>query len=214
MVGANEVVGIASTAARRGWRGRRTARIALAAALVAAAPLVGAGGRDGAETTEVPAVARDLPPGHVLDTADLVPVRLPAGALPDGALTGVEDLTGARLAGAVRRGELLTDARLAGRSGDAHPPGPRRVVPVPLADAAVADLLAAGDLVDLVSPADPGAPDGPDGARPVARSAVVRDVPAGRPGGHRSILVEVPESDAARVAATAAGSPLAVLVHG
>ncbi|MBB1044851.1 hypothetical protein G6018_10055, partial [Dietzia sp. DQ11-44] len=47
----------------------------------------------------------------------------------------------------------------------------------------------------------------------VARAARVRDTPAGRVGS-RSILVEVPESDAARLASTAAGTPLAVLVHG
>ena len=47
----------------------------------------------------------------------------------------------------------------------------------------------------------------------VARAARVRDTPDGRPG-TRSILVEVPESAAATLAATAAGSPLAVIVHG
>lgn len=85
-----------------------------------------------------------------------------------------------------------------------------RVVPVPLADPAVADLLHPGDLVDLVGPADPDSPTGP---AVVARAVRVRDTPAGRVGS-RSILVEVPESDAARLASTAAGTPLAVLVHG
>ncbi|MBB1027259.1 hypothetical protein G6026_06065, partial [Dietzia sp. DQ11-38-2] len=47
----------------------------------------------------------------------------------------------------------------------------------------------------------------------IARAARVADTPAGR-GGSRSILVEVPESDAARVASHAAGTPLAILVHG
>lgn len=85
-----------------------------------------------------------------------------------------------------------------------------RVVPIPLADPAVAELLQPGDLVDLVGTADPASPAGP---QVVARGARVRDTPAGR-GGSRSILVEVPEADAARLAATAAGTPLAVLVYG
>ncbi|MEH6819281.1 MAG: hypothetical protein V7706_04940 [Dietzia psychralcaliphila] len=85
-----------------------------------------------------------------------------------------------------------------------------RVVPVPLADPAVADLLKPGDLVDLVGTAEPDSPAGP---AVVARAARVRDTPTGR-SGSRSILVEVPESDAARLASTAAGTPLAVLVHG
>ena len=83
-----------------------------------------------------------------------------------------------------------------------------RVVPVPLADPTVADLLSPGDLVDLVgaAAADPD-------PTPVARAALVIDTPVG-PAGTRSVLVEVPESAAARLAATAAGTPLAVILHG
>lgn len=85
-----------------------------------------------------------------------------------------------------------------------------RVVPIPLADPAIAELLKPGDLVDLVGTADPASPAGP---QIVAHAARVRDTPAGR-GGNRTILVEVPQADAARLAATAAGTPLAVLVYG
>ncbi|MGF0227140.1 hypothetical protein ACQR3Q_15390 [Dietzia natronolimnaea] len=140
---------LTSPTAPRGWRRRRAARIALAAALVMAAPFVGRQDPEEA-TSPPPAAARHL------DHRDV------------------------------------------------------RVVPVPLADPAVADLLHPGDLVDLVGPADPDSPTGP---AVVARAVRVRDTPAGRVGS-RSILVEVPESDAARLASTAAGTPLAVLVHG
>lgn len=103
-----------------------------------------------------------------------------------------------------------------------------RVVPVPLADPAVADLLTPGDLVDLVGTAAPDTSDAPDpftypgsdaeDSLPpeptvVAHAVRVRDTPTGR-SGNRSILVEVAEPDAARLAAIAAGTPLAVLVHG
>jgi len=113
-----------------------------------------------------------------------------------------------------------------GRSGSPHTAG-LRVVSVPLADPSVADVLAPGDLVDLVGtaagvldplPSDaPGASTSPTGTRPgieiVARAARVREVPLGR-AGSRSILVEVPEVEAALLAATAAVTPLAVVVHG
>ena len=91
---------------------------------------------------------------------------------------------------------------------------PIRGVPVPLADPALAELLQPGDLVDLVGTADTG-PAGDPGAVPVlvARAVRVRNTPDTR-GGGRTILVEVPVADAARVAATAAGTPLAVPVHG
>lgn len=194
----------------RRWRGRRGARIGLAFALVIAAPFAGQLTGEKSAPTEVLAAAADLPTGHVVTGEDLHSVEVPADLLPDGALTTTDHALGARLTGSVRRGELLTDAALAGRPGGPDTRRARRVVPVPLADPSVADLLEPGDLVDLVGPTDPGSPGGPE---PVARAALVRDVPAGR-AGHRSILVEVPEADAARLAATAVGTPLAVLVHG
>ena len=88
-----------------------------------------------------------------------------------------------------------------------------RVVPVPLADPSVADVLTPGVLVDLVATAAGPDPSSPPVPELVARAARVRDIPTGR-SGSRSILVEVPESDAARLASTAAGTPLAVVVHG
>lgn len=141
---------------------------------------------------------------------------------------------------------LVVAAPFAGRPGPDAPAGTPpaddrhaadlsriRVVPVPLADPALADLLQPGDLVDLVGTAQPGGHTGgghsdsggagPDGALDpasdaaavptvVARAARVRDTPDGR-AGSRSILVEVPHADAARLAATAAVTPLAVLLH-
>lgn len=103
---------------------------------------------------------------------------------------------------------------------------PVRVVPVPLADPTLGDHLRPGDLVDLVSTADPAEPrpggaggsDDPAGTGPghpptvVAGGARVRDAPEGR-AGSRSLLVEVPAADAVRLAATAATTPLAVVLH-
>ncbi|UVE96065.1 hypothetical protein [Dietzia sp. B32] len=85
-----------------------------------------------------------------------------------------------------------------------------RVVPIPLADPAVADLLRPGDVVDLIGTTELSPGQAPE---LVAHAARVRDAPEGRSGG-RSLLVEVPEADAAHLAATAAGTPLAVVVHG
>lgn len=203
-------IGTLTRGRTRRWRGRRGARIALAATLVLAAPLVGRFDAAGSATSDAVAVSGDLPSGHVVTAADLDTVTVPADVLPDGAVADDAQVIGARLAGPVRRGELLTDAGVTGRPGEADPRGPVRVVPVPLADPAVADLVQPGDLVDLVGPGDPASPTGPE---PVARGARITGVPAGR-AGHRSLLVEVPAPDAARLAATAAGTPLAVLVHG
>ncbi|OAH58088.1 hypothetical protein AYJ66_14965 [Dietzia cinnamea] len=109
------------------------------------------------------------------------------------------------------------DAAASVTAADGGPALPVRVVPVALADPAVADLLQPGDLVDLVSTIDADAHDpSAHAAAPdlvVARAARVRDTPAGRSVA-RSVLVEVPEELAAHLAATAATNPLAVVVHG
>lgn len=176
---------ITTAAAPRRWRRRRTARIALALALVLLAPFAGRSDSGGAEGTDSTAV------GH--------------------AHTGI---TGDS-AGTTGTGAPGTAGSAAGTTGPAgHTGAPRgdiRVVPVPLADPAVAELLQPGDLVDLVSAAEIS----PDPAvdMVVARAARVREIPDGRQGS-RSILVEVPQPEAARIAAIAAGTPLAVIVHG
>lgn len=206
----SESIGALTGRRTRRRRGRRGARIALAVALVVAAPLVGRLDTAEAHTTPIVAVTGDLPSGHALDVGDLEILGIPADLAPDGAVAEPDQVIGARLTAAVRRGELLTDAGVDGPPGEPGAHADLRVVPVPLADPAVADLLAPGDLVDLVGPGDPASPIGPE---PVVRGARVTGAPDGR-GGHRSLLVEVPEADAARLAAIAAGTPLAVLVHG
>lgn len=159
-------IGTATTPGR--WRSRRTARIALATALIVASPFVG--GRD----------------------ADS------AGSPPDGPVTP-HNPTGA-------------EARAASTPG-AHAGQSLRVVPVPLADPGVAELLEPGDLVDLVAVDIANEDPHPGGPVLVARGARVLQTPEGRAGA-RSILVEVPEPAAASLAATAARTPLAVIVHG
>lgn len=162
---------LATAAAPRRWRRRRTARIALAAALVVLAPFAGRSDTDGTGT-------------HGPDTTTATASA--SGAGTDGAAAHARD-------------------------PDGLPAGDVRVVPVPLTDPAVAELLRPGDLVDLVSAADIS----PDPAVDmlVARAARVREIHGGRPGSG-SILVEVPQPEAARIAAIAAGTPLAVIVHG
>lgn len=210
------------------WRRRRTLRLALAGALLVAAPLAGAAGRDG---TDVVTAAHDLPAGHVLTGDDLATATLPPGAEPDGALTTPP--TGSRLASAVRRGETLTDARVASGAHDTD----GRVVAVPLADPALASVLVAGDVVDLVAAADTGplsspapaqlpVPAGPPGSpgssasqpesRPptvVAAGATVVEVPPVGRTGSATVLVSVPADRAAALASAAAATALGVLVH-
>ena len=92
--------------------------------------------------------ARDLPAGQVLGAADLVAVGFAPGSAPAGAVD-VETTTGRTLAAPLRAGEPVTDVRLVGPGLTDGYPG-LAAVPVRLPDAGMADLLQAGDRIDLV----------------------------------------------------------------
>ena len=191
------------------WRRRRVLRIGTALLLLVCAAVLELRGVD---TSAVIAVSRDLPAGHRLADADLTVHPLDRGLVPDGVVTDTAVVLGTRLTAPVRRGEVLTDARLADAGGNADS---RRVVPIPLADPAMGALLKPGDVVDLVVSADPG--DGSDPAphpQTLARAVEVVEVPPGRVGGSATVLVGVPTQEAARVAAIAGSTPVAILVHG
>ena len=96
-------------------------------------------------------VESSLARGSVLGPDDLRVLSMPERYRPPGALAGVSDALGRRLAADVVAGEALTAARIAGGGGPVAslvPPG-LRAVPVPLA--APAGMLAAGDLVDVLA---------------------------------------------------------------
>ncbi|PRC52097.1 flagellar biosynthesis protein FlgA, partial [Mycobacterium sp. ITM-2017-0098] len=69
-----------------------------------------------------------------------------------GAHTRVDAVVGTTLAGPARRGEVLTDVRVLGPRLAESAAGPdARIVPIPLADAALMDVLRPGDIVDIVA---------------------------------------------------------------
>lgn len=135
-------------------------------------PSVAGGGDHGPGVTVV-AAARDLPAGRPLSGRDLVELRLPAGAVPDGVLRRVDKVVGRAPAAAVRRGEALTDVRL-------RRPGPSGALtaglvaaPVRMADAAAVALLRPGERIDvLAADVEP-----PGEVRSVASGLEVIEVP-------------------------------------
>lgn len=143
----------------------------------------------------VPAAAHDLAAGAVLGPDDVVALRLPADAVPGGALG---DPVGATLAAPVRSGEPLTDVRLVGQPGSRPPPG-LVATPVRLPDAAAAALLRPGDRIDLL------ATDARRGRTwQVASDALVLQTPAADettagPLGGRVVLLGVPVSSVEKV---------------
>ncbi len=182
--------------------------------------------------TSLVTVAHDLPAGHVLSGADLTTTAVPAGAVPDGAL-GAEGLEGARLASAVRAGEPVTDARVSGAGLVVALPTGQVAVPVLLAPQ-VRPWLTVGQRVRLHPvPAGTGWAQGAAGtaevgtaevgtAEVVVEDAVVLDIAAAPSDGLLAggattglegvtVLVQVPDHDAARLAAASGPVPAVLL---
>ncbi|WP_418060359.1 SAF domain-containing protein [Pimelobacter simplex] len=158
-------------------------------------------------TAAVLVAARDLPAGRVLAPGDLTSAPLPPGVLPAGAVPPGSPPLGRALAAPLRRGEPLTDVRLVGPGLATGQPSGTVAVPIRLADAGQAALLAAGDVLDLLA-TDPR---GADPSRVLARAAVVLAVPEASaaedgalPG--RLVVVALRSSDVYHVTAASVAS--------
>jgi Flp pilus assembly protein CpaB len=149
-------------------RHRRT----LGAALVAAAVLVLATQLRPPPPATVPVVvaARDLPAATTLSADDLTVVPVPPAGAGPASLTDPADLLGRVLAGPVPSGEALSSSRLRGPSVLAAQPPGTVALPLRLADAGAAALLAGGDRIDVLT----AVADDVDGTRGVT---VAEDVP-------------------------------------
>ncbi len=156
--------------------------------------------------------SRALTPGTELTADDVQVIALPAGAVLPGTLQRLDQAVGARLTGAIGQGEPVTATRLlSSRLPAALTGDPRgRLVPVRPADAAVAGLLRAGDVVDVLD----------EHAGVLAAGAVVA-VPAGSAGRGPAgtgalpppVLLAMGEKAAHRVAASSLANSLTVVLH-
>ncbi|MGP4054015.1 SAF domain-containing protein [Mycobacterium sp. 4D054] len=204
-----------SRALRPDWTHTAAARRTLAAALVILAAVAAWRGDPGADMSDVVVTTHDLSPGTELTAADLHVEARPAATIPDGAHSSVDAVVGTMLAGPARRGEVLTDIRLLGPRLAESAAGPdARIVPIPLADAALTDLVRPGDVVDIVAaPADEAAD-----ARLIATDAVVVLVSAkesgvGARGSGRVVLVALPAAAAKSVAGAALVEAVTLTLH-
>lgn len=204
-----------SRALRPDWSRTPSARRALADALVVLAAAAAWRGDPHTDHTEVVVTVRDLSPGVELTAGDVRVESRSLPTVPDGAHRDVDAIVGATLAGPARRGEVLTDVRLLGPRLAESAAGPdARIVPIPLADAALMDLVRPGDVVDIVAaPADDAAE-----ARLVAANGVVVLVSAkesgvGARGGERVVLVALPATAAKTVAGIALVQAVTLTLH-
>jgi Flp pilus assembly protein CpaB len=205
-------------ALRPNWSRTLAARRVAAGALVVLAAVVALRSNPQGDRTEIVVASHDLAPGVELTADDVRLENRMAATVPDGSQSDVDTVIGATLAGPARRGEVLTDVRVLGPRLAESVAGPdARIVPLPLADSALLDLVRPGDVVDvLAAGADTAA--GAD-ARPqlVATDAVVvlvseKQKGAGS-GSDRVVLVALPAHAANDVAAAALVQTVTLTFH-
>ncbi|WP_245400542.1 SAF domain-containing protein [Nocardia albiluteola] len=208
---------------RPAWADAVLARRILAAALTALAGYLLLRGDPASHRIPAVVAAHDLAPGQTIVAADLRRAEFAAGALPAGALHELAPLEGATLTTAMRAGEIFTDVRIVGPRLAAAATGVAgaRIVPIRLADNAVADILRSGDRVDVVAADPESAVSSP---QPLAVGAVVVSVPGGEKSGReraspdrsgaaseRIVLIALDSAHATTVAAASLRTALTVV---
>ncbi|MCH9709465.1 MAG: flagellar biosynthesis protein FlgA [Actinomycetia bacterium] len=202
---------------RPDWSHSVAARRVLAGALVVLAGIAAWRDDPRAESTAVVVTTRDLSPGTELAADDVRLETHASSTIPDGSQTDADTVVGATLAGPARRGEVVTDVRVLGPRLAESAAGPdARIVALPLADAALVDLVRPGDIVDIV--AAPASADAEDSARLIATDAVVVLVSAKENrmtagGVGRVVLVALPAVVAKTVAGAALVQAITLTLH-
>jgi Flp pilus assembly protein CpaB len=201
---------------RPDWSRTLAARRVAAGALVILAAVVALRANPHGDRTEIVVATRDLASGVELSADDVRIENRTAATVPDGSQSDIDAVIGATLAGPARRGEVLTDVRVLGPRLAESVAGPdARIVPLPLADSALLDLVRPGDVVDVLAAATS---DGAD-ARPrlMATDAVVvlvSEKPKGAgSGSDRVVLVALPAHSANDVAAAALVQTVTLTFH-
>ena len=204
-------------ALRPDWSRTLAARRIAAGALVILAAVVALRSDPQGDRIEIVVATRDLPSGVALTADDVRLENRTAATVPDGSQSDVGAVIGATLAGPARRGEVLTDVRVLGPRLAESVAGPdARIVPLPLADSALLDLVRPGDVVDVLAA---GAEGSATDARPhlVATDAVVvlvSEKPKGASSGSdRVVLVAVGAHAANAVAAAALLQTVTLTFH-
>ena len=204
-------------ALRPDWSRTLTARRMAAGALVILAAVVALRSDPQGDRTEIVVETRDLASGVELTPDDVRLENRTAATVPDGSQSDVDRVIGATLAGPARRGEVLTDVRVLGPRLAESVAGPdARIVPLPLADNALLDLVRPGDVVDVLAAgtSDAGADAQPQLVATNAVVVLVSEKPKGSgSGSDRVVLVAVGAHAANAVAAAALLQTVTLTFH-
>jgi Flp pilus assembly protein CpaB len=194
-------------ALRPDWSRTLAARRIAAGALVILAAVIALRSDPQGDRAEIVVAARDLSSGVELTADDVRLETRTAATVPDGAQSDVGAIIGTTLAGPARRGEVLTDVRVLGPRLAESVAGPdARIVPLPLSDSALLDLVRPGDVVDVLAagPESSGTDAQPQLVATNAVVVLVSDKPKGAgSGSDRVVLVAVAAHTANDVAGAA-----------
>jgi Flp pilus assembly protein CpaB len=204
-------------ALRPNWSRTLAARRVAAGALVVLAAVVALRSNPQGDRTEIVVASHDLAPGVELTADDVRLENRMAATVPDGSQSDVDTVIGATLAGPARRGEVLTDVRVLGPRLAESVAGPdARIVPLPLADSALLDLVRPGDVVDVLAAgtSDAGADAQPQLVATNAVVVLVSEKPKGSGNGSgRVVLVAVGAHAANNVAVAALVQTVTLTFH-
>jgi Flp pilus assembly protein CpaB len=190
--------------------------LALSCLLLAAASALTdrASGRPAPERTQAVVVAaHDLSAGQLLGSTDITVTQWPAALRPAGAFATVQAVAGRRLGGPIQAREAVTATRLVGAGLAAGLGSELVATTITLSDHSAADLVRAGDLVDLYVGSD-----GAQNSTAALLAESVRVLAVLRPAaddGSTPVVVAVDRSAALKIAgangrlllATVRGSP-------
>lgn len=196
------------------WHRRK---LAVIAAMSAAAIGITALSPKPAPTTTVVVADHRLNGGLRLDTSDLRAREIPTAAVPADAVRELDQVVGQTLIAPLSAGSVLTELSVLGDRPvveDDH-----ILAPVRVADPAVVDLLRPGDRIDILA----SSPESGGQTRRIAEDVRVVTIPqpdsdsGGLTGGtveqRTLLLVEVPREQATALADAAAGSQLGVVLR-
>jgi Flp pilus assembly protein CpaB len=202
---------------RPDWSRTVAARRVAAGTLVILAAIAAVRSDPDADRVHIVVAAKDLSPGVALTASDVVVETRTATTIPDGSQSDVTTVVGATLAGPARRGEVITDVRLLGPRLAESAAGPdARIVPLPLADTALLDLVRPGDVVDVLAagPTDTGTDAGPQVIATDAIVVLVSGKPKGAANGSdRVVMVAVGAQEANAVAGAALVQTVTLTFH-
>ena len=204
-----------SALAAQGWLRVRSLRRLVAAMLLLLAVMLALhpGGTASAPTAMAVVATKDLPAGTAVAPGDVALRQVVRAALPNGVFTSVDAVVGQVLGGPARTGEMLTDVRMVGPANTRLATGDpsAAVVPIRLADPAVADLLRPGSRVDVIT----FDPEGNTTAVLATNATVItvrgEEHPTGQHG--RLVAIALPHDVAAQVAAYSLKQPVTVTLR-